>query len=104
MDGQLRTHMLQCLEPDAAQADPELLAAAVKLACSALLHHPSLVDVLFLPTALAAPGPEGKVICHLFCLLSGLFYLETASDQHVVCERHAGLQCTQHLIRASSTA
>ena len=79
MDGQLRAHMLQCLEPDAAQSDPELLAAAVKLTCSALQHHPSLVDVLFLPTALAAPGPHGKVICHRFLLAIRSDYTGSAS-------------------------
>lgn len=65
MDRQLQEHLLQCFEPDTAQAEPELLAAAVKLAASAAMHHASLLDVLFFPTALAPAAPEGKVHAHM---------------------------------------
>ena len=64
VDSALRSQIVECFEPEAAQSDPELLAAAVKLGCSALLYHPSLVDVLCFPTKLAVAAPDGKVGLH----------------------------------------
>ncbi|KAK9805788.1 hypothetical protein WJX73_010423 [Symbiochloris irregularis] len=60
VDRQLQEHLLQCFEPETAQADPELLAAAARLAASAAMHHASLLDVIFFPTALAPAAPDGK--------------------------------------------
>lgn len=61
VDEDLRMQLVACFEPEVADGEPELLAAATKLAVSAIHHHPSLVDVLCFPTSLKLPAPDGKV-------------------------------------------
>ena len=61
VDSALQAQLVQCCESEAASTDPELMAAVVQLARSALRHHPSLVDVLCFPTRLTPAAPEGKV-------------------------------------------
>ncbi|KAK9846575.1 hypothetical protein WJX81_006919 [Elliptochloris bilobata] len=54
----VRAAMVEPWRPAAAAANPERFAAAAALLCAALAAHPSLVDALLYPAALAPP-PDG---------------------------------------------
>ena len=54
----MRAAMVEPWRP-AAAADPARFSAAAALLCVALAAHPSLVDALLFPAALAAPGDGG---------------------------------------------